>query len=89
MLVVFYYFDPKYTLPNCVMSLNVYICICVRPFFCLDNVKMYKYAKFDQNIWCGSRATSIFTKKPWPAKMMLGTASPSVFILVAAQCSIT
>ena len=26
--------------------------------------KMYKYAKFDQNIWCSSRIMSIFTKIP-------------------------
>ena len=29
----------------------------------LENVKMYKYAKFDQNIWCNSRIMSIFIKK--------------------------
>ena len=32
--------------------------------------KMYKYVKFDQNIWCGSRVMSIFAKRPWPAKLM-------------------
>ena len=42
---------------------------------CFDNVKMYKFAKFDSNIWCGSRVISIFTKRPWPAKMMIGKAS--------------
>ena len=33
-----------------------------------DNVKMYscKYAKFDQNIPCGSRVMSIFTNRPRP-----------------------
>ena len=31
----------------------------------LDNVKMCKYAIFDQNIWCSSRVMmSIFTKNP-------------------------
>ena len=37
--------------------------------------KMYKYAKFDQNIWCGSRVMSFFTKRPQLAKMMLSRAS--------------
>ena len=36
---------------------------------------MNKYAKFDQNIPTGSRAMSIFTKRPRPAEMMLGEAS--------------
>ena len=30
---------------------------------CLNNVQMYKYATFDQNLWCGSKVMSIFTKK--------------------------
>ena len=38
----------------------------------LDNVKMYKYAKFDQNIPCGLTVMSIFTKRPRRTKMMLG-----------------
>ena len=36
--------------------------------------KMFKYEKFDQNIWCGSRVMSIFTKRPRPTKMMLPKA---------------
>ena len=39
-----------------------------------DNVKMYKYSQFDQNILCCSKVMSIFTKIPQPAKMMLGKA---------------
>ena len=42
---------------------------------CLDNVKMYMYAKFDQNIPCNSRILNIFTKRPRPAEMMLCKAS--------------
>ena len=42
--------------------------------------------KFDQNIWCGSRLMRIFTKRPRPAKMMLGKASPPFCIPVTGQC---
>ena len=45
---------------------------------CLDNVKMYKHAKFDQNIQCGSRVMSIFTKIPYPAEMAFEEASSHV-----------
>ena len=31
---------------------------------CLDNVKMYKNTKFDQNIQCGSRIISISLETP-------------------------
>ena len=37
---------------------------------CLHNVKMYKYAKFDKNIPCGSRVMSVFTNRPRPAGRM-------------------
>ena len=37
----------------------------------IDNVKMYKYAKFYQNIPCGSRVISVFTKRAQLVKMML------------------
>ena len=36
-----------------------------RPCFTGDTKNIY--AKFDQNIWCGSRVMSIFTKRPRPA----------------------
>ena len=39
----------------------------------LDNVKMYKYAKLDRNIWFGSRVMNILTKIPELAKTMLGS----------------
>ena len=33
----------------------------------LVNLKnVYKYAKFNQNIWCGSRVMSSFTNRPRP-----------------------
>ena len=48
--------------------------------------KKYKYAKIDQNIWCGSIVMSIFTKRPKPAKMMLHKASSPLWIPVAVQC---
>ena len=41
----------------------------------LDNVKIHKYTKFEANIPWGSRVMSIFTKRAWPVKMMLGEAS--------------
>ena len=52
----------------------------------LDNVKMYKYAKFDQNIPCSSRVMNIFTLRPLPAEMMLGEASLPFYIPMAGQC---
>ena len=36
--------------------------------WCVDNVKMYKYAKLDRKICWGSRIVSIFTKRPGLAK---------------------
>ena len=37
---------------------------------CLDNVKMFKYAKFYQQIQCCPRVMSILPKSPQPAEMM-------------------
>ena len=51
----------------------------------LDNVKMYKYKKFDHNMPCGSRIMSIFTKRPRPAEMVLGEASSPFCIPMARQ----
>ena len=54
-----------------VWYLTVFTCIhdlCLLSYFYL----MHSYAKFDQNILCGSRGMSIFTKIPRMAKMMLG-----------------
>ena len=51
-----------------------------------DNAKMYKYAKFDQNIPYGSRVMSISTKRPRPAGLMLGEAS-SPFCIPWPECS--
>ena len=42
---------------------------------CLDNIKMYKYAKFDQDMPRGLREMSIFTNWPRPAELVLSTAS--------------
>ena len=42
---------------------------------CQDNVKLYQQAKFDENIPCGSRVMSLFTKRAQPTKIMLGEAS--------------
>ena len=33
---------------------------------CLDNVKMYMYEIFDQNIPCGPRVMGVFTNRPRP-----------------------
>ena len=43
--------------------------------FSLSVSKIYQYAKFDENTWCGSRGTSIFTKRPQPAKTILSNPS--------------
>ena len=32
---------------------------------------MYKYAEFEQIVYCGSRVMSIFSKRSRPAEMML------------------
>ena len=48
--------------------------------------KMYKYAKFDQNIWCSSGVVSIFTDIPQLANMMLDNASSLFCIPVSGQC---
>ena len=48
---------------------------------CLGNVKMYKYAKFDQNLPYSSRVISIFTKNFRPAELIIDEASS-----VAGQC---
>ena len=53
---------------------------------CLGNVKMYKYAIFGQNIPCGSRVLSNFTKIPRPARLMLAEASPPFCIAGTGQC---
>ena len=49
---------------------------------CLDNFKMYRYAKFDQNIPFDSRVMSIW---PWPAGLILGKPLPFC-IPVTGQC---
>ena len=46
----------------------------------IDNVEMYKNAKFYQNIPCGSRVISVYTKRARPVKMMLGKASSLFWI---------
>ena len=53
---------------------------------CLDNVKMYNYAKFDQTIRCSLGVMSIFTKIPQKAEIMLREASSPFCIPVAEQC---
>ena len=53
---------------------------------CKDNVKLYKQAKFDENIPFGSRVMSLFTKRAQPANMMLGEASSTFCIPMAGQC---
>ena len=57
-----------------------------KSLFCLDNVKMYRYAKFDQNIPGGSIVMSIFTKRPRPAESMPSEAPSPFSIPVAVQC---
>ena len=49
---------------------------------------MYKYAKIDQNIPCGSRVISIFTKGPRPSEMILCKASSPLCIPVAGYVKI-
>ena len=53
---------------------------------CQDSVKLYKQAKFDENIPCGSRVMSLFTKIAQPAKIMLGEASSPFSIPAAEEC---
>ena len=50
---------------------------------CLENVTLYKYANFYQNIPCSFRVMNIFTKRPRQAKMKLGKTSPQFCIPVA------
>ena len=55
---------------------------CLRfAYICLDNVKCISM----QNIQCGSRVMSIFTKSPPPASMMLGKHSSGFCIPVARK----
>ena len=60
-------------------------CLCF-VFQYQDNVKLYKQAKFDENIQCSSRVMSIFTKRAQPTKMMLGEASLEFCIPATGQC---
>ena len=60
-------------------------------FLCLFSCqfqKIYRYAKFDQNIWTfgAVQVMSIFIKKRRPAKMMFGKALSPFYIPVAEQC---
>ena len=41
----------------------------------MDNVKIQRYTKFEQNIPCGTRVMNIFTKRAQSARMMLDEAS--------------
>ena len=44
--------------------------------------KKYNYAKFDQNIWCGSRVMTIFSSRQQPINMLSGQAlSPFCLLL--------
>ena len=45
--------------------------------------KMYKYAKFEQNILCGSNSMGIFNERPGPAKIILGNCLSPLCIPVA------
>ena len=48
--------------------------ICKRfTYQCLDNVKIYKYAKFDKYIPCSPRGMNMFAKRPQPAQRSLVT----------------
>ena len=55
----------------------------------LGNVKIYKYTNFEQNIPCGPRVMSIFTKRVRAAKIMLGEALSPFCITVTGLCEIT
>ena len=54
-------------------------------FHLLNMVKMYKYARFGQNLTCSSRGMSIFTKRSRPFGWMLGEAWSPVCIQVAEK----
>ena len=45
-------------------------------------------AKCVQNVWCSSRIKSVFTKRPRPAKMMLGKALSPFCIPVTGHVKI-
>ena len=70
------------TFPNGVLSQVWYLIVFI-PDLCLFSYfyLMHTYEKFYQNILCGSRDMSIFTKRPQMTKMMLGKSLSSFCIL--------
>ena len=60
--------------------------VTVFAYQCLDNVKVYKYAKCDKNIPCGSIVMSTFPEIPLPTKMMLFETSLQFCESVAGLC---